>query len=39
VPDFGVPKPRYLGVGVRDQVQVRVTFTARSAGAATGSTR
>lgn len=39
VPDFGVPKPRYLGVGVRDQVQVRVTFTAASAGAATGSTR
>lgn len=39
VPDFGVPRPRYLGVGVRDQVQVRVTFTAAAAGAATGSTR
>lgn len=39
VPDFGVAPPRYLGVGVRDQVQVRVTFTAAAAGAAAGSTR
>jgi polyisoprenoid-binding protein YceI len=39
LPEFGVPKPRYLGVGVKDQVQVRVTFTAASAVTATGSTR
>jgi polyisoprenoid-binding protein YceI len=39
LPEFGVPKPRYLGVGVKDQVQVRVTFTAASAVTATGSSR
>ena len=26
LPDFGIPEPRYLGVGVRDQVQVKVKF-------------
>jgi polyisoprenoid-binding protein YceI len=26
--DFGIEKPRYLGVGVRDEVQVHVRFTA-----------
>ena len=26
LPDFGIPKPRYLGVGVKDQVQVKVKF-------------
>lgn len=26
LPDFGIPKPRYLGVGVKDQVQVKVSF-------------
>jgi polyisoprenoid-binding protein YceI len=26
LPDFGVAEPRYLGVGVKDQVQVRVKF-------------
>jgi polyisoprenoid-binding protein YceI len=31
--DFGIEKPRYLGVGVRDQVQVRVRFTAAPGGA------
>ena len=24
LPDFGIPEPRYLGVGVRDQVHVKV---------------
>jgi polyisoprenoid-binding protein YceI len=28
LPDYNVDKPRYLGVGVRDTVQVSVTFTA-----------
>jgi polyisoprenoid-binding protein YceI len=28
--DFGIAPPRYLGVGVRDRVQVRVTFLAVS---------
>jgi polyisoprenoid-binding protein YceI len=35
--DFGIPEPRYLGVGVHDQVQVRARFVARSE--ASGSTR
>ena len=26
LPDFGIAEPRYLGVGVKDQVQVRVKF-------------
>ena len=26
--DFGIPEPTYLGVGVKDEVQVRVNFTA-----------
>ena len=26
LPDFGISQPRYLGVGVKDQVQVKVTF-------------
>jgi polyisoprenoid-binding protein YceI len=30
LPDFGIAEPRYLGVGVRDQVQVRAKFVARS---------
>jgi polyisoprenoid-binding protein YceI len=28
LPDYRIDKPRYLGVGVRDTVQVSVTFTA-----------
>jgi polyisoprenoid-binding protein YceI len=28
--EFGVPEPRYLGVGVRDQVQVRAKFVAKA---------
>ena len=27
---FGIQPPRYLGVGVQDEVQVQVTFTAVS---------
>jgi polyisoprenoid-binding protein YceI len=26
LPDFGIPEPRYLGVGVRDQVHVKVKW-------------
>ena len=25
--DFGIPKPQYLGVGVKSEVQVKVTLT------------
>jgi polyisoprenoid-binding protein YceI len=28
LPDYNIEKPRYLGVGVRDTVQVSVAFTA-----------
>jgi polyisoprenoid-binding protein YceI len=28
--DFGIAEPRYLGVGVRDQVQVRARFVAKA---------
>lgn len=34
LPDFSVPKPRYLGVGVKDQVEVNVSFDAIGGGAA-----
>lgn len=27
VSDFSIPEPTYLGVGVKDEIQVRVTFT------------
>jgi polyisoprenoid-binding protein YceI len=37
LPDFAILEPRYLGVGVRDQVQVRARFVAKSDTA--GSTR
>jgi polyisoprenoid-binding protein YceI len=30
--DFDIPEPRYLGIGVRNEVSVRVTFTAVPAG-------
>ena len=39
LPDHQIPKPRYLGVGVRDQVEVRVRFQASAAGADTGGGR
>lgn len=35
--EFGIPEPRYLGVGVRDEVQVKVTFGAAPAQAAESS--
>ena len=28
LPDYNIPEPRYLGVGVKNTVQVDVTFTA-----------
>jgi polyisoprenoid-binding protein YceI len=37
--DFGIAKPRYLGVGVRDQVEVRVRFTAAPDGTAGSNSR
>jgi polyisoprenoid-binding protein YceI len=37
VSDFQIPKPSYLGVGVRDEVQVKVSFA--MAPAATAATR
>ena len=30
---FGIPPPRYLGVGVRDEVRITVTFEAAPSGA------
>jgi hypothetical protein len=27
LPDYGVSEPRYMGVGVKNTVQVQVTFT------------
>ena len=37
LPEFGIAEPRYLGVGVRDQVQVRARFVAKAD--TSGSTR
>jgi hypothetical protein len=28
IADYGIPDPRYLGVGVRNEVTVRVSFDA-----------
>ena len=39
LPDHHIPKPRYLGVGVRDEVAVRVRVRAAAAGGETGSER
>ena len=36
---FDIPPPRYLGVGVRDEVVVRVTFDAVSANPSAGGSR
>lgn len=33
LPDYGIEKPRHLGIGVKDQVQVKVTLSAEPAGA------
>lgn len=37
--DHEIAKPRYLGVGVRDQVQVKVRFEATAVSPGTGSDR
>lgn len=37
--DHQISKPRYLGVGVRDQVQVKVRFEASAGSGGTGSDR
>jgi hypothetical protein len=39
LPDHGIAKPRYLGVGVRDEVQVKVKFHASAGEGSTGSSR
>jgi hypothetical protein len=39
LPDHGISKPRYLGVGVRDEVHVKVKFQASAAPGSTGSSR
>lgn len=39
LPDHGIAKPRYLGVGVRDDVQVKVKFQASAGEGSTGSGR
>ena len=36
---FDIPPPRYLGVVVRDEVRIRVTFDAVSGNAADGDSR
>jgi len=35
VSEFGIPEPTYLGVGVKDEVVVRVNMNASPAPAAT----
>jgi polyisoprenoid-binding protein YceI len=37
IPDFGIEKPRYLGVGVKDQVEVHVSLVATPVAATGGS--
>lgn len=39
VADHGIPKPQYLGVGVRDEVQVRVSLILSRSTAADGAVR
>jgi polyisoprenoid-binding protein YceI len=39
LPDHGIEKPRYLGIGVKDQVQVKVTLVAAPIGAPAGEKR
>jgi hypothetical protein len=34
VADYGIPKPTYLGVGVKNDVQIKVSFFAEPTGAA-----
>ena len=37
VSEFAIPKPTYLGVGVRDEIQVKVAFNAAPTGPATAT--
>ncbi|MFI5183653.1 MAG: YceI family protein [Vicinamibacteria bacterium] len=37
--DHGIPKPQYLGVGVKNQVQVKVSFVATPVSASAGGSR
>lgn len=37
--DFGIPKPQYLGVGVKSEVQVKVSLVATPGGANGGESR
>ncbi len=37
ISDYGIPKPQYLGVGVRNEVQVKVSLVATPAAAAPGA--
>ena len=37
--DHGIPKPQYLGVGVKNQVQVKVSFVATPAATPAGGSR
>ncbi len=39
ISDYGIPKPQYLGVGVRNEVQVKVSLVATPAAAAAPATR
>jgi polyisoprenoid-binding protein YceI len=37
--DYGIPKPQYLGIGVKDQVQVKVSLVAMPVARAAGGGR
>jgi len=39
ISDYGIAKPQYLGVGVRDEVQVKVTLVLNAAPLAEGAAR
>ena len=39
LPDYGIAKPRYLGVGVKDEVEVKVSLVAVPAAGPAGGTR
>jgi hypothetical protein len=39
ISDFEIPDPTYLGVGVKDEVQVRVNFTVAPASGAAAASR
>jgi polyisoprenoid-binding protein YceI len=39
ISEYGIAKPQYLGVGVRDEVQVKVTLVLNAASGAEGAIR